>query len=94
MTSPHNSAQTGQQHIGFRPRMEGIEKMFSDFLKEKNIELNAVGTLCGPILKDPKKKKVEESAMLMMMPMLYKMQNESRNTINNITQSQGNGDGR
>ena len=92
--SPHNSSQTGQQDIGFQPRKESIEKMFSDFLKEKNIELNAVGMLGGPILKDPKKKKVEESAMLMMMPLLYKMQNESRNTINNITHSQGNPDGR
>jgi len=89
-----DSTKTGQQHIGFQPRTEGIEKMFSDFLKEKNIELNAVGMLGGEILKNPKKKKVEESAMLMMMPILHKMQNESRNTINTITQSQGNSDGR
>jgi len=87
-----DSTKTGQQHIGFQP--EGIEKMFSDFIKEKHLELGAVGMLGGPILKDPKKKKVEESAMLMMMPLLYKMQNESRNTINNITHSQGNPDER
>jgi hypothetical protein len=68
--------------------------MFSDFLKEKNIELNAIGMMGGEILKDPKKKKKEESAMLMMMPMIHKMQNESRDTINSITQSQGNYDGR
>jgi hypothetical protein len=73
---------------------ESIEKKFSDFLKEKHLELNAVGTIGGEILKNPKKKKVEESAMLMMIPMIHKMQNESRNTINNITQSQGNPDGR
>jgi hypothetical protein len=60
---------------------ERVNKTFTDFLREKNIELGLQGMLGEPVLTNPKKKKQEESAMLMMMPMMYKMQNESRRVL-------------
>jgi len=63
---------------------ENIKTTFLDYLKEKNIDLGIRGMIGDPVLKDPKKKKLEETAMLMLAPIAYRMKTEARLNKNNL----------
>jgi len=78
-----DSPEAAQANGMIKKTHESLESIVSDFFKEENFELGLSGMLGKdkPLLRTRADKKKEEAKLAMMLPIMQKMRNESRSTI-------------